>query len=47
VRPSNCDASVVTHISEQEYLKIPYDVVLMNDGTIESYIEKFDKIIAI
>lgn len=36
-----------THISELEYINIPYDIVLMNNGTIESYIEKFDKIISI
>jgi dephospho-CoA kinase len=48
VRPSNNhDASPDTHISEREYMKIPYDVVLVNDGTIANYIEKFDKIMAI
>lgn len=47
VRPSNSDATTATHISEREYMKIPYDVVLVNDGTIENYIKKFDKIIAI
>jgi hypothetical protein len=39
--------SADTHISELEYIKIPYDIVLMNNGTIESYIDKFDKIISI
>lgn len=39
--------SADTHISELEYINIPYDIVLMNNGTIESYIEKFDKIISI
>ena len=33
------------HISEIEYMKIPYDVIITNDGTIESYINKFEKII--
>jgi hypothetical protein len=26
-------------------MKIPYDVIITNDGTIESYINKFEKII--
>jgi hypothetical protein len=47
VRPSNCDATTETHISEREYMKIPYDIVLVNDETIENYIKKFDKIISI
>jgi len=34
------------HISEIEYMKIPYDVIITNDGTIEGYINKFEKIIA-
>ena len=33
------------HISETEYMKIPYDVIITNDGTIEGYINKFEKII--
>lgn len=48
VRPSNLDdASPDTHISEREYMKIPYDIVLLNDSTIANYIEKFEKIMAI
>ena len=44
IRPSNiCVAD--PHISEIEYMKIPYDVLLMNDDTIEKYINKFEKII--
>ena len=51
VRPSN-NASTestesITHISEAEYMDIPYDVVLVNNDTIDSYIKKFDKIISI
>lgn len=50
VRPSRDATSAVTndtHISEREYMKIPYDVVLVNDGTIANYIDKFDKLMAI
>jgi dephospho-CoA kinase len=51
VRPTNREASSSvtndSHISEREYMKIPYDVVLVNDGTIANYIEKFDKLMAI
>jgi hypothetical protein len=44
IRP--CNLSVADHhISEIEYMKIPYDVLLMNDDTIEKYINKFEKII--
>jgi hypothetical protein len=44
IRP--CNLSVADpHISEIEYMKIPYDVLLMNDDTIENYINKFEKII--
>jgi hypothetical protein len=35
------------HISELEYMNIPYDIILINNGSIESYIDKFDKIIRI
>jgi hypothetical protein len=35
------------HISELEYVNIPYDVVLVNNGTIENYLAKFDKIMKI
>lgn len=40
-------ASVPIHKSEQEYINIPYDIILFNNGTIDAYIEKFDKIISI
>ena len=35
------------HISELEYIKIPYDIILINNSSIQNYIEKFDKIMAI
>jgi len=44
IRPSNLSVAD-PHISEIEYMKIPYDVLLMNDDTIENYINKFEKII--
>ena len=36
-----------THVSELEYMTIPYDIILINNGSIDNYIEKFDKIISI
>jgi hypothetical protein len=30
------------HISETEYLNIPYDFEIVNDSTIEKYIESFE-----
>jgi dephospho-CoA kinase len=36
-----------THVSELEYMNIPYDIILINNGSIDNYIEKFDKIISI
>jgi dephospho-CoA kinase len=41
------DAASDSHISELEYINIPYDVVLVNNGTIENYLAKFDKIMEI
>lgn len=35
------------HKSEVEYINIPYDVVLVNNDTIENYLVKFDKIMEI
>jgi hypothetical protein len=35
------------HISELEYTKIPYDIIMINNGSIEDYINRFDKIISI
>jgi len=40
-------ASSDSHISELEYVNIPYDVVLVNNSTIENYLAKFDKIMEI
>jgi hypothetical protein len=37
----------IAHKSEQEYINIPYDIILFNNDTIEAYIEKFDKIISV
>lgn len=42
--PSNLPKA---HISELEYMNIPYDIIIINNGSIESYIDKFDKIISI
>lgn len=45
-----CDAvaaASISHKSEQEYINIPYDIILFNNGTIDAYIEKFDKIISL
>lgn len=45
-----CDAvaaASVSHKSEQEYINIPYDIILFNNGTIDAYIKKFDKIISL
>jgi dephospho-CoA kinase len=41
------DTASDSHISELEYVNIPYDVVLVNNGTIENYLAKFDKIMEI
>jgi dephospho-CoA kinase len=46
IRPS-ANPVVHSHISEVEYMEIPYDVVLVNNGTIENYLAKFDKIMTI
>jgi hypothetical protein len=35
------------HISELEYTEIPYDIIMINNGSIEDYINRFDKIISI
>lgn len=47
---NRCDAvaaASISHKSEQEYINIPYDIILFNNGTIDAYIEKFDKIISL
>jgi hypothetical protein len=35
------------HISELEYTKIPYDIIMINNGSIEDYINRFEKIFRI
>jgi hypothetical protein len=47
IRPCNLSNHCVEepHISEREYMKIPYDVIITNDDTIENYINKFEKMI--
>ena len=32
------------HISELEYTNIPYDIIMINNGSIEEYINRFEKI---
>ena len=46
IRPDTGGAGA-SHKSEQEYINIPYDIILFNNGTIDTYIEKFDRIISI
>ena len=38
---------VPAHVSELEYTSIPYDIIMINNGTIEDYINRFDKIFSI
>jgi hypothetical protein len=53
IRPYSCNSRADTedtqntHVSELEYMNIPYDIILINNGSIDNYIEKFDKIISI
>ena len=35
------------HISELEYTNIPYDIIMINNGSIEEYINRFEKIFSI
>jgi dephospho-CoA kinase len=46
LRPTT-GAAADSHKSELEYINIPYDVVLVNNDTIENYLAKFDKIMEI
>jgi len=46
IRPSGVAVADI-HKSELEYVNIPYDVVLVNNSTIENYLAKFDKIMEI
>jgi len=47
VRPSNSiynnKDTIDNHISEQEFLNIPYDTEIVNDSSIEEYFLKYDK----
>jgi len=42
IRPNNC-INIDNHVSEQEFKKIPYDIEIVNDTTIEKYIEKYEE----
>jgi hypothetical protein len=46
IRPSGVAVADI-HKSELEYVNIPYDVVLVNNSTIENYLANFDKIMEI
>jgi|UniRef100_A0A6C0LVY3 hypothetical protein len=35
------------HISEVEYTNIPYDIIMINNGSIDEYISRFEKLIRI
>jgi len=35
------------HVSELEYTNIPYDIIMINNGSIEEYISRFEKIMLI
>jgi len=35
------------HISEIEYTNIPYDIIMINNGSIDEYISRFEKLINI
>lgn len=43
IRPSNINNDL--HSSETEYMKIPCDIEIINDGSIKDYINKFEAII--
>jgi hypothetical protein len=47
IRPSGVAVGAAIHKSELEYVNIPYDVVLVNNSTIENYLANFDKIMEI
>jgi hypothetical protein len=50
IRPDTRGAgsgSGASHKSEQEYINIPYDIILFNNGTIDAYIKKFEKIMGV
>lgn len=46
IRPSkNRIKEQEPHISELEYTNIPYDILMINNGSIDEYINRFEKII--
>ena len=46
IRPSeNRAKEQYQHISELEYVNIPYDIIMINNGTIDDYIRRFEQII--
>jgi hypothetical protein len=46
IRPSeNRTKEQEPHISELEYVNIPYDIIMINNGTIDDYIRRFEQII--
>lgn len=49
IRPSKNRIKVQQepHVSELEYTNIPYDIIMINNGSIEEYISRFDKIMSI
>ena len=48
IRPSeNRAKEQEPHISELEYVDIPYDIIMINNGTIDDYIRRFEQIISI
>jgi hypothetical protein len=48
IRPSNNRIRDENpHISEIEYTNIPYDIIMINNGTIDEYISRFEKLIRI
>ena len=47
IRPSeNRAKEQEPHISELEYVNIPYDIIMINNGTIDDYIRRFEQIIS-
>lgn len=47
IRPSeNRTKEQEPHISELEYVNIPYDIIMINNGTIDDYIRRFEQIIS-
>ena len=43
IRPTNINNDL--HSSETEYMNIPCDIEIINDGSIKDYINKFEEII--